>query len=154
VDKTASPSSVAPNQVLTFQVVVSNLGPDAAASVTLSDPLPVGTVFLSCVTTVGSCSGPPVGTNGTVTASLGTLNSGASATITITVQVTALSGTLSNTATASSPTPDPDPDNNDDTDAVPVASGAGIPILSPAMLALLAIALGAAALWTLRQPGA
>jgi uncharacterized repeat protein (TIGR01451 family) len=54
-----------------------------------------------------------VGTNGTVTANLGTVASGVTATVTINVNVTAADGsTLINTANVSSPTSDPNPGNN------------------------------------------
>src|SRR5216684_2173997 len=66
-----------------------NAGPLSAASVSVTDPLPAGTTFVSCSTSQGTCSGPPVGTNGTVTATLGTIASAGSATFTIVVNVTA-----------------------------------------------------------------
>lgn len=155
VQKSASANQVAPNQTLTYSVLVSNAGPQAAASVLLTDPLPAGTVFLSCSSSPGTCSGPPIGTNGTVTAALGTLNVGALATVTISVRVTAAAGSLTNTATASSPTPDPDPSNNADARAVVITGPGGtppIPTLTPALLALLAMALAAVGLWALRRP--
>jgi uncharacterized repeat protein (TIGR01451 family) len=153
VQKTGAPDPVAPNQTLTYSIVVSNAGPQAAASVLLTDPLPAGTTFVSCAASQGTCTGPPVGAGGTVVADLGTLNVGASATVTISVRVTASGGSLVNTATASSPTPDPDPANNSDSDIVPIGlGGSAIPALSPAMLALLAAALALAGVWILRRP--
>jgi uncharacterized repeat protein (TIGR01451 family) len=134
---------------LTYTVTVGNLGPEAAAAVTLSDPLPAGTTFLSCTAVPGTCAGPAVGTNGTVTADLGTIGVGASATVSIVVNVTATSGVLSNTATGTSTTPDPDPDNNTSTNATTV--GAGIPMLSPELAGLLALLLAAAGYWFARR---
>ena len=80
-------------------------GRTAAAAVTVSDPLPAGVTFVSATPSVGSCSG-----TSTVTCSLGTLASGASATVTIVVTPSA--GPLSNTATVSSSTADPCRPNN------------------------------------------
>jgi hypothetical protein len=115
----------------------------------LSDPLPAGTTFVSCAASPGTCAGPAVGTNGTVTAAFGTIAIGGSATVTIVVNVTVTFGTLVNTATATSTTPDPDPDNNHDTTVTTV--GSGIPLLSPPLLGLLALMLAAAGLWFVRR---
>ncbi len=133
--------------------MVSNAGPQAAVNALLTDPLPAGTVFLSCASSLGICSGPPIGTNGTVTADFGTLGVGASATVTISVRVIAAAGSLSNTAAVSSSTPDPDPNNNSSTAVVFVGSGgsAAIPTLSIETLALLGAALALAGLWALRR---
>jgi len=128
---------------------VVNAGPDTAVAVTLADPLPVGTAFVSCTTNRGSCAGPPVGGPGTVTADLGDLGVGEAAGVTIVVDVTVPSGNIVNTATATSSTPDPNPDNNRSTNVVSV--GAGIPMLSPPLGALLAILLAAAGLWFVRR---
>src|SRR5262249_47253976 len=110
---------------------------------------PSGTTFVSCETTPGTCSGPPPGSTGTVTASFGTLGAGASATLTIVVNVTMPSGYLVNTATATSSTPDPDPGNNSSTAVTAV--GASIPILSPPLLGLLALLLATAGFWLARR---
>jgi hypothetical protein len=130
-------------------VTVANLGPDPAVAVTLSDPLPAGTTFASCTAAPGTCAGPAVGANGTVTADLGDLGVGATATVTIVVNVTAPYGNLSNTATATSTTPDPDPDNNHSTAVTTI--GSGIPMLEPELAGLLALLLAAAGLWFVRH---
>ncbi len=149
VSKTAASNPAIPGQALTYTVQVVNRGPDAAAAVTLSDPLPAGTTFVSCAANPGACAGPAVGTNGTVTAAFGTIAVGGSATVTIVVNVTATYGNLVNTATATSTTPDPDPDNNHDTAVTTVDSG--IPMLSPQLLGLLALMLAAVGLWFVRR---
>lgn len=151
VSKSVTGSIVGPGQDLTYTVTVANLGPDPALAVTLTDPLPAGTTFVSCSAVPGSCLGPPVGTNGTVTADLGTLGVGATARVTIVVKVTAGNGALVNTATGSSTTPDPDPDNNHAT--VVTSVGAGIPMASPPLLGLLALLLAAAGVWFVRRDG-
>jgi hypothetical protein len=89
--------------------------------VILNDPIPSGTNFVSCGTSQGSCTGPAVGTNGPVTANLGTLASGSTATVTIVVNVTAPAGsTLTNTAVVTSAVTDPNPANNSGTTSTTV----------------------------------
>lgn len=83
------------------------------------DELPPGTTFVSCSTTFTSqpitCSGPPVGSGGTVLANVGNLID-YSPVIKIVVQVTAPPGTvLTNTATVSSYWSDPNLANNSTT---------------------------------------
>jgi uncharacterized repeat protein (TIGR01451 family) len=118
VTKADTPDPVASGGNITYTVVVTNNGPATAVNVGLSDPLPTGTTFVSCVASLGTCSGPTVGTNGTVTASVGNIGPSGAVTVTIVVNVTAGAGTtISNTATASSSTPDPVPGNNDGTAA-------------------------------------
>ena len=51
VTKTDLPDPVELNGQLTYTIVVGNHGPDAATQVTLADPLPVGTSFVSVSTT-------------------------------------------------------------------------------------------------------
>jgi uncharacterized repeat protein (TIGR01451 family) len=106
--------------VLTYTINVTNGGPGTATNVVISDPLPVGTTFLTCTPTVGTCFGNP-GTNDTVTASVASLASAGSVTVTINVTVTAAATTvLSNTATVSSSTPDSNGANNLDTETTTV----------------------------------
>jgi hypothetical protein len=90
-----------------------------------------------------------VGTNGTVTADLGTMGVGATAQVTIVARVTAANGALVNTARGSSSTPDPNPDNNHST--VVTSVGAGIPMVSPPLLGLLALLLAGAGAWFARR---
>ena len=150
--KSASPNPAQPGQNLTYTIGVSNAGPQSAASVSVTDPLPAGTTFVSCSTSQGTCSGPPVGTNGTVTATLGTIASGGSATFMIVVNVTAQNGTLHNTATGSSATFDPNPGNNAGIAVIAVgAAGAAIPTLSPWMLLLLGLALAGIGFLTMKR---
>ena len=113
VVKVSSPSPVSTGGVLTYTIQVHNGGPDLATGVILTDAIPSGTTFSSCVSSQGTCTGPAVGTNGTVTANLGNLGSGGTATVTLAVNVTAPAGTtLTNTAVASSAVTDPNPSNN------------------------------------------
>jgi uncharacterized repeat protein (TIGR01451 family) len=108
-----TPDRVATGANLTYTITATNNGPGTATSVVVNDPLPNGTTFVSCSSSLGSCSGPNVGLNGLVTANIGTLGPGGAVTIDLVVNVTAGAGTiLSNTATATSATADPNPGNN------------------------------------------
>jgi uncharacterized repeat protein (TIGR01451 family) len=119
----SGPASATAGSNVTYTITVQNGGPSDAATVTLTDVLPAGTTFVSESQTSGpvfSCTTGP-----TVTCSIATLASGASATFSLTV---AFSGsltngtTVTNTATVSSATPDPTPANN--TSSVPTLVGA------------------------------
>jgi uncharacterized repeat protein (TIGR01451 family) len=122
VVKTA-PGSVPSGNNMTYHIVVHNGGPDPATGVIMNDSIPTGTTFVTCAPSQGTCTGPAVGTNGTVTANLQTIASGFSATVDITVHVTASAGTtLVNTAVASSAVTDPNPANNSGTAITTVAS--------------------------------
>ncbi|HEX8069083.1 MAG TPA: hypothetical protein VF546_03965 [Pyrinomonadaceae bacterium] len=96
---------------ITYSIVATDGGPDAAANVTVTDPIPANTTFVNASVSQGT-----VGFDGTtVTANFGTINAFESASLTLTVSVnnnTPRNTTITNTATATSSTPDPDPDNN------------------------------------------
>ena len=70
----ANPSPVAVGQNLVYTVTATNQGPDPATAVTLSDILPDGVTFVSATSSLGS---PPVLTDGTLVAAIGTLIPGA-----------------------------------------------------------------------------
>jgi uncharacterized repeat protein (TIGR01451 family) len=112
--KVDTPDPVATGGNITYTITATNNGPGVAANVVVNDPLPNGTTFVSCNSSLGSCSGPNMGENGLVTATIGNLGPLGSVTIEIVVNVNAGAGTIiSNTATATSPTtPDPAPGNN------------------------------------------
>jgi uncharacterized repeat protein (TIGR01451 family) len=94
-----------------YEIVFTNGGPDDAANVVLTDPLPQHTSFVSASVSQGAVSFD--GT--TVTANLGGIAAFDSATLTLVVSVntdTPHGATIHNTATATSDTPDPFTDNN------------------------------------------
>jgi hypothetical protein len=114
---------------LTYAINVTNNGPNTATAVTLSDPLPGFTNFLSCriaPDTVCPNPGPAVGTNGTVTVALGNMAqfNNQIVRIVVTVDGDAILNwndthppaqqitQLSNTATVSASSFDPNPNNN------------------------------------------
>jgi len=99
VSNADSPDPMLEGNTITYTIVVTNGGPDAATGVTLTDPLPAGTAF-------ASASAGCLESSGTVTCSVGNLANGGSATITILVTATA-PGSITNTVTVSSDTQDP-----------------------------------------------
>ncbi|MGH3080721.1 MAG: DUF11 domain-containing protein, partial [Gaiellaceae bacterium] len=110
VTKDDLPDPVQLNGRLTYTIVVGNNGPDAATQVTLADPLPVGTTFVSVSTTQGSCTGGAI-----INCNLGTIAKGQ--TVTITLVVTAnQAGVLTNTVTVVGNEPESNPANNRDTE--------------------------------------
>ncbi|HEX7192118.1 MAG TPA: hypothetical protein VF381_11175 [Thermoanaerobaculia bacterium] len=123
--KTASPEPVNSGATLTYTITVGNEGPDPAANVTLSDPLPPGVLFQSISPNAGwNCATPAVGSNGTVSCSTATFATGGVVfTLVTTVSPSVSDGTvLSNVATVSSTTPDPDSnDNSSEADSTVVA---------------------------------
>jgi len=89
-----------------YTITVTNLGPTAASSVTVTDNLPVSVTFVSA-SAGGVLSGAKV-----IWADLGSLAAGASTNLTLTVTAPANGASLTNTASVGSPTPDPISTNN------------------------------------------
>lgn len=103
---------------VTYQVVVTNNGPGAAASVTLTDAIPDGMSFVSATQDSGPafvCTNPNADTVECTTA---TLTAGQSAAFTFVFDITGGPGTAPpwvNSATVTSTTPDPASANNTST---------------------------------------
>lgn len=140
ITKTPSPGPYGTGLQVTYTIVVANAGPNAAASVTVTDVLPAGTTFQSS-TPPGACSGTT-----TITCNAGTLANGGTATFTITIALPATPGPVTNTATVSASALNPDPNlgNNTATSTITVISAANIPMISPLALLILSIALAIA----------
>lgn len=90
-----------------YNLTVTNLGPDSAASTTLIDNLPAGVSFVSATPSTGSCGHSA----GVVTCNLGTIVNAGSATLQIVVTADT-SGVKVNDASVSSTTADPNTSNN------------------------------------------
>jgi uncharacterized repeat protein (TIGR01451 family) len=100
----SGPTTASPGQNLVYTIIVTNNGGIAAPNVTVTDPTPAGTTFVS---NSGACAT-------TFPCNIGTLNPGSSATITSTFNVPAnFTGTqVTNTASVSSGIGDANSGNN------------------------------------------
>ena len=111
VIKSDNVDPVTEGQQVTYTVVVTNNGPDAAENVVLNDTLPAGASFVFATINQGTCAiGFP-----TLQCQLGTINAGGSVTLNITVTPHA-GGTITNTVSVTSDTADPDTSNNSDSE--------------------------------------
>ena len=106
ITKSASPDPVTVGNDITYTIMVTNNGPDAAADVMVTDTLPSGVIFVSSSPSQGVCAG-----TSTVTCSLGTIQKDDSAAIDLVVTTT-VTGQLTNIASVSSSLPEPDVTNN------------------------------------------
>ena len=99
IAKSDSPDPVAAGGNITYTITVTNPGPSDAASVTLSDTIPVGTSFVSLTPPAGwSCSG-----TSTITCSTASMSAGTAAfQLVVKTNVSAGGTTASNTATVAS----------------------------------------------------
>lgn len=107
IRKLVSTRTTAPGTPVVYGLVVTDNGPNDAAGVKVTDPLPAGATVTSVTPSAGSCRVA----SDAVLCQLGDLASGASATVRIEV-VFAQVGTTRNVASAISLTPDPDLTNN------------------------------------------
>ncbi len=121
--KSADPTSVSPGGAISFTIVLTNNGPDAANGATFSDAVPAEVSILSAV--CGGAAGGAVcgsvnvaGQN--VTMTIPTFPSGGSLTITINGIVTASSGGFTNTARITPPVDIVDPNEPNNESSVPV----------------------------------
>ena len=122
ITKSDSVDPVTAGNDLTYTMVVANAGPSSAAGVTVSDPLPAGTSFVS------ADNGGTLAA-GTVTWAIGTLASGASVTRTLVVHVNpSLTAALSNTASVSTSTTDTNAGNNSASQGTTVATSADLSV--------------------------
>ena len=126
------PASAASGGPISWTITASNNGPDTSTPTTFSDPLPAGTTFVSIVQNTGPtflCSTPSVGSNGSVTCSIGNFASGASAQFTVTANIDpSATGTLSDTATISGPNADTNPGNDSATAVTTVTTSADLSV--------------------------
>jgi uncharacterized repeat protein (TIGR01451 family) len=129
ITKTDNVDPVNAGQNFFYTITVNNNGPDPAANVSWSDPLPGGTTFVSLSSPGGwSCTTPAVGANGTVTCSISSLGvTSAAFTLTVAADAGFADGTvLSNTATVTTTTADPNGANDSDTETTTVNTSADL----------------------------
>ncbi len=125
ISKTVSPNPATSQANMTYRIIVTNNGPSPATNVVLTDPLPVGTAFVSAVPPANAtCSGTT-----TVTCNLNSIASGAAAIVNITITPQA-PGQLSNTASVTANEPDPDTSDNSTT----IQTTVNAPANGPSML--------------------
>jgi len=132
VTKTA-PATVVNGGGITYTIVVSNAGPQAADGTQFSDNVPaaIGGVAASCGTTTGGAACGAVNVAGNaVTSTVTTLPTGGSVTITIT-GVAPSSGTLTNTARAITPAGVVDPTDPGRTGAGNNSASVNTTVISP-----------------------
>lgn len=108
----------------TYTMVLKNSNTTInATGVALTDSLPSGMTFVSATTTQRSLVTPPVGSNGVVTANVGTLAPNASVTVKVTARG-ATAGVWTNTAQVSCNETDSDTSNNTASQATTVKPAA------------------------------
>ncbi|MFQ3535116.1 MAG: DUF11 domain-containing protein, partial [Aggregatilineales bacterium] len=127
VIKTAVPDTVAPGNLIRFEVLLSNNGPDSADGATFSDSVPTQVTIVSAVcgseTGGAVCGGNPTVSGQNVTLTIPTFPSGSTLTITINGIVSG-SSDFTNTASITPPTDtvDPNPANNESSAPVTVGT--------------------------------
>ena len=126
ITKSLSPDPALAGSTVTATLTVRNNGPNTAAAVTVTDPIPIGWNGVTATTPQGTCTAA----GGTVTCSLGNLANGAVLAITLTGTVDAASTatSLSNVASVSTTSFDPVPGNNVSGDTVSLARQADLAI--------------------------
>jgi uncharacterized repeat protein (TIGR01451 family) len=116
VSKLGMPDQVNPGSDITYEITVTNGGPDPAENANLSDTLPPTLTFVSLSAPAGwACMTPAVGAGGAVTCTNPSLSltGGDVFTLVVNVPENAAPGTFfTNTATVSTTTFDPNDENN------------------------------------------
>jgi len=107
ISKLASANPVAGGGLQIYTLTITNLGPQAASDVIVSDPLPTSLDFILAIPSQGTCTGTV-----NIVCSLGTLANGAAATVLLAVMPQITPAILTNTASVAATTPDPDSSNN------------------------------------------
>jgi uncharacterized repeat protein (TIGR01451 family) len=127
ITKTASPDPVNPGGNLTYTITVTNLGPDSASDVNVTDKLPQGVTYQSHDTAKGAANN----ISGNITWSIGSLDSGESANLTILVTALETPGFIINTANVSGDQTDPNTGNNGAWTLTTVANVPDITVIPP-----------------------
>ena len=108
ITKQASPAVVDRTGIVTYEIGVTNHGPDAAAGVLVDDLLPSGMIPVEVSAERGHCAYR----GAMISCRLGDLTARQAVMVSIRVRVENASSTVVNRAVVSSETPDPNPANN------------------------------------------
>ncbi|HEX2554288.1 MAG TPA: Ig-like domain-containing protein [Microvirga sp.] len=128
-----APANADPGTEITYRITVANNGPEEAANVTWTDALPSGLTFVSLTQIDGpafDAETPAEGDNGTITATLAAMASGASATFDLVVLIAdaATEGTtFTNIASVTAVGP---VDVNEENNASPGVTTVGTPAMA------------------------
>jgi len=117
VSKTTTATEAAPGEAVPFEIVVENIGPSTATSVTLTDVIPAGATASNVVVTGGDGSGS---CTSNLVCNLGDLAVNETVTVSL-LLTTSTEGLLTNTATVEASETDPDLTNNSADASVSVA---------------------------------
>jgi uncharacterized repeat protein (TIGR01451 family) len=123
VVKTASPTVVTPGGNVTWTLLATNNGPDAADNVTIVDNLPSTLTLVSFTSPAGwDCSATVTGNPGKLSCAKPTmgLNESATFTLTTTVAASAAGTSINNTAVVSTTTGETTTSNNQDSEPITV----------------------------------
>ena len=111
VTKAATPAVQLPigggSMPITYSIVVSNAGPDAAQNVKVADAAPASVTFVSATTSAGTCTTTALALDCTISS----IPAGGSVSITINATVSS-TGTKVNVVTTTTTTPETNPNNN------------------------------------------
>ena len=127
VTKTASTNTLPAGKQLNYTITVTNTGPVAATSVTLTDALPTQVSFVSAS---GNCSNIA----GVVVCDLGTIDSGGVAAVTITVSAN-VPGVVTNVAVVTEAEIDIDASDNTSTNIISITNRAPVAVCQDVMTA-------------------
>lgn len=133
LDKTATPSTVAPGSAITYNLVATNIGTENATDLTISDATPAGTTFVSASPSSGGSLTVPSanGTGSILCAWPGVTAPGESRTLTVILNVSASAedgSTIVNTASTASLAFESDFSNNSDSVSVAVSADENLPM--------------------------
>ena len=138
--KTTTTPNVNVSDTVSYQLTITNAGPDPVTGATITDTVPSGitNVAWMCTATGATCNA----TSGTGNAIQLTADIPVNGAITIDIDgEAASSGTITNTASVSSTINDPDPANNQSAATIAVASLIAQPIPTHTSIALIALML-------------
>jgi uncharacterized repeat protein (TIGR01451 family) len=122
IAQSVSPATVVMGGNLTYSVVVTNKGTNAAQNVAVADTLPAGLTLVSATPTQGICTGNPA-----ITCSLGNIAYPGSASVTVVAQTTA-AGVISSSVSVSASSTDSDLTNNSTTTVATVIAPPAAPV--------------------------